>query len=165
MTPGNLTQLRRLNALRCLDLIPAVEIVTWASERVAYDDDLLRLAALSPTSGSSEIDYEARLALLAAGSEATTEESAARLVARDVATSIRDGVVEPIAGARQLWSVARRVPQVEPELRAFVGMASEWEDSAEFRSQYDVDIVECARRYIEPLQYKGDKWIAACGDC
>jgi hypothetical protein len=73
---------------------------------------------------------------------------AARLVAMDMASRIISGEVSAIRGALDMRDIARRVPQADPELDAFYGLSSEWEDDAERRDLYDGDIVAAAGRYL-----------------
>lgn len=73
-------------------------------------------------------------------------------VASEAAGQILEGTITPVVGARTLWRLARRVPDVEPELRPFVALASEWEDDEVNRSAYEKDIVEAARRLVAGLE-------------
>lgn len=144
MSPTVLEELRRLWALRKLDFVTASDVVQWASERVAYEDGLTAVACLSADASSEEIDDAVQGALEEAGDGAVSDEAAARLIACEVLNRIVDGTTEPFEAARQLWAVARRVPAIEPTMRPFIGLASEWEDSAAHRNEYDDDIVEQA---------------------
>lgn len=148
MTPSTLSALRRLHALRTLDLIDASEVVDWAAEQLVMSPDLISVASLSRKASSEDVDNETEGVLLGAGDPPMSTFRAGQLLALEVAAEIADGSSEPIVGARRLWALARRVPDIEPELRPFIGFASEWEDAPKFRSDYEADIVAEATRLI-----------------
>ena len=133
--------LRRLRALRELDLIDPSELVDWASEQLAGYPSLLSLAALSRHASSEEVGDEADRILQAAGDPPMSRDRAGHLLALEVAGEISDGLLAPIEGARRLWALSRRAPGSEPMLRPFIGLASEWEDAPEFQSDYEADII------------------------
>jgi len=112
--------------------------------------EVVALAAV--TAGTLDLEALVDSAVAAIGEPVPNEVEAARVVALDASVDIVAGAVAPIVGARALWRLARRVSEVEPELRQFVGLASEWEDDEANRSAYDEDIVEAARQLIEALK-------------
>jgi hypothetical protein len=60
-----------------------------------------------------------------------------------------DGSVDPVHGARTIWwDVLRRVPALEDRLGEFAGLAGEWEDATEHRSEFGNAIVDAASRLI-----------------
>jgi hypothetical protein len=123
-------------------------------ERVGLDElakghseaEVVRLSSV--TDSSSDLVDLVDAAVRARGDEVPDAVAAAELVARDVAQEIVDLSVAPIAGARTLWQLARKVPTVEPDLRIFIGLASEWDDDAPSRRAYEADIVSAARELI-----------------
>jgi hypothetical protein len=59
----------------------------------------------------------------------------------------------PYEAARELWRLRNEVAQIEEALRPFVGLASEWEDTPDHRSDYEQDIrlaAESVRRKFGP---------------
>lgn len=155
MTSMAVSELRRLRALRTLDLIRASEIVDWAAEHLVFNQGLLGLAALSSDASSADVDREADLVLVGAGERALSITGAARLLALEAVVEIAEGLVEPVVGARRLWALARRAPGIEPDLRPFIGLASEWEDAPEFRFDYEADIVAEATKFLAGSEASG----------
>ena len=143
-----LAVLRRLRALRELDLIDPSELVDWASEQLADYPSLLPLAVLPRHVSSEEVGHAADRILQEAGEPPMSPDRAGRLLALEVVGEISDGLLGPIEGARQLWALARRAPGTEPVLRPFIGLASEWEDAPEFQSDYEADIIAEARSLL-----------------
>lgn len=111
--------------------------------------DVVALAAVTAETRDLEALVEA--AVVAIGEPVPDDLGAALGVASDTAREIVAGTTTPVAGARTLWRLARRVPDVEPELRPFVALASEWEDDGVNQLSYDKDIVEAARRLLAGL--------------
>lgn len=112
MSPIVLAELRRLWALRKLGFVAASDVVLWAAERVATDDELTALACLPNDASSEEIDDVVQRSLQEAGDPPISDEAAARLIAVEILERIVDGLVAPVEGARQLWTLARKVPAV-----------------------------------------------------
>jgi hypothetical protein len=140
-----------LASLEMLELISPDEVVDWASERVAYSDspNLLALSLLAKPTSRVEVDSLLLNLLAEFGVDSFDERSAGLRIARRLAQEIVDGVVEPAVGARKIWwDVVRRVPTLEPQLRSFVGLASEWEDQVSHRAGYEADIIRAARRFL-----------------
>jgi hypothetical protein len=133
-------------ALRRLDLIGRPEIITWATREAqsawSYPS-LLALAGLS-TRDPDEVDHLLALLLEEQGQSAPTEFQCGMLAAGNIARQIGSGALEPIDGARAIWSVARRAPASEPSLRDFVGLASEWDDDPDHRAIYEEEIRSAA---------------------
>jgi hypothetical protein len=62
--------------------------------------------------------------------------------ARTIAAEILNGQVSHYKGAKQIWNeVYVRYPELS-QLRVFVGLASEYEDDTEHRSDYEWKIIE-----------------------
>ncbi len=144
-------QYRLVRAKRELDLITPVDVIAWAADEVANgreEQKLVELAALWDTSAEA-VDARLDALLVSLDIEPPSRSDAGRLIAGALAQDVVDGVVSPYDGARSIWlTVAAAVPEVEPELRAFVGLASEWADDEVHRVEYDADIVDEAKRYV-----------------
>jgi hypothetical protein len=143
---------RKLAALRRLDLVDASSVVTWATEQLVAEeplDSLVELASEPVSANSRTVDALLEKVLRALGDRPMADERAGWLIARLLAERIVGGSIEPAIGARKIWSdVARRVPSLEPELRVFIGLASEWEDSVDHRDEYEEDIVAAATQLL-----------------
>jgi len=143
---GAMSDLRRdvatLRALRYLDLIAPSVVVGWAQGRAIGGDSRRRVAALGELSEVRREDVDAHLMALAdeIGLEPLTERLAGVAAAEEAAHELTRGVVRPIEAARRIWLIARRAPSAEPQLRVFIGLASEWEDDAENRASYEEEI-------------------------
>lgn len=131
-----------LAALRALDMADPIEAVRWAEELVqngASDPVLLDLSALS----ESDLAEGDRLLTALAGQSGIgelNELQTGMLAASDIARQLNQGMLEPIDAARAIWKVALRAPASEPSLRAYIGLASEWDDDPEHRDVYDEEI-------------------------
>ncbi len=129
-------------------------------ERVGLDElakghseaEVVSLASVT-TSTDQLVDL-VDAAVRARGDEVPDDVAAAQLVAREVAQEIVDLSVAPLAGARTLWQLARQVPAIEPDLRIFIGLASEWDDDAASRRAYEADIVSAARELVSSAGQK-----------
>jgi len=154
-----------LRAHRELDLVAPTEVVAWAVSELAQgrtEPTLVDLAATWETSAES-VDGLLDVHLVSQGLRPPTTTEAGRLVALFLAGKIVEGDLAPYDGARAIWSqIALAVPEAEPELRGFIGLASEWEDDEQHRPEYEADILVEARRYIregdstappEPLEF------------
>jgi hypothetical protein len=69
----------------------------------------------------------------------------ARAVAQ--AESIVQRTTDPYRGAKELWMLEAELASLVEDLRAFVGLASEWEDDAAHRKAYERDIYAAADRF------------------
>jgi hypothetical protein len=67
--------------------------------------------------------------------------------ARHIAGEIVRGVLAPYDGAKQIWHIYTRFPELG-RLRIFVGMASEYEDDETHRENYSRSIVEESRKLM-----------------
>jgi hypothetical protein len=116
----------------------------------AYQPEVIALAAV--TDRTSGLETLVDSAVSATGERIPNERQAGALVASETAGGILDGTIAPIVGARTLWRIARRVPDLEPQLRPFVALASEWEDDETHRPAYDIDILESIPALIAALE-------------
>ena len=72
----------------------------------------------------------------------------ARREAVGIARQIIDGKIAPYPGAARIWALFAELEDPYPEdIRAFVGLASEWQDAPEHREAYEADIRDEARRF------------------
>jgi hypothetical protein len=69
-------------------------------------------------------------------------------LARGIAGDIVAGRLSPFDGARQIWVNLATVSEARDELLGFVGLASEWQDSPEYRDDYDAEIVKEAQAFL-----------------
>lgn len=140
-------ELTNLRALRLLELVDPMTVVLWARARLPEDDGVQPMYDLAGLTGDSGNQVDTCLNAVAQrlGMPPLDRATAGRLAAEHAAELIADGEIEPIKGARRIWQIARLAPAVEPMLRSFVGLASEWEDDAENRIAYDEDIRREAR--------------------
>jgi hypothetical protein len=147
--------LRQMTSIERLACRVRLGLADWREvERVGLDEleggashpEIVALAAVTSETPGLEALVDA--AVVAIGEQVPSEVDAAMGAAADAAEEIVAGTVTPVAGARELWRLARRVPEVEPQVRPFVAFASEWEDDEVNRPRYESDIVEAARRLL-----------------
>ena len=112
-----------IRALRYLDLVEPSAAVAWARGQTTGGEaakGLVDLAGLSDMRGD---DVDAHVS----GEQAARE--------------LTCGAGAPIEAARRIWRIARLLaPSVEPRLRVFIGLASEWEDDPDNRASYEEEI-------------------------
>jgi hypothetical protein len=77
---------------------------------------------------------------IAVDSDGASEASAGRLAMAQFVAALRGDLVSPIEFAEAVWWLARAVPEFEPTLKPFIGMASEWQDNVNHRPEYDEEI-------------------------
>jgi hypothetical protein len=145
----------RLAAAFRLGLASPAEVVDWAMARLAEcaDDRLVRLANLSAPR-DAEVQEELDELLVRLGHGPVDDLRAAAVVARAVAQDIVNARIPPQDGSRLLWwRVARKVPQVEPGLRPFIGLASEWEDDPDARADYERDMLTQAQALLDDDEF------------
>lgn len=133
-------------------------LANWREvERVGLDElakgnsepEFVGLASV--TAVSNDLAGLVDAALEARGEEPPDHLMAAKMCAREAAEEIVRASLEPYVGARRLWQLARMVPAIEPELRVFIGLASEWEDDPINRAEYDADIASAAQTLLATL--------------
>jgi hypothetical protein len=132
----------RMRALLFLDLVDPSAVIDWAGDldlRVGRPEGLATLAELTD---ARREDVGAQLAVVAdeLGLEALSERVAGVDAAEDVARRLVGGTVAPIEAARRIWRIATLAPSAMPQLRVFIGLASEWEDDPDNRSTYEEEI-------------------------
>lgn len=134
-----------------LGLLPSDDLSQVAVEALEHGCDSPSLRILSGLhAGEPE---EARTLFKQALSELNVsvpnKRDAVRRLAQEIATEILGGMVTAYVGAKQIWDLTLRVPDVEfPELDAFVYAASEWEDRPEDRPSFEDGIVAAARELV-----------------
>jgi hypothetical protein len=129
-------------ARRSLDLVDRGQVVAWAEREVAtgeQDPLVLELAALS-SAGYDRVDDLVMALASGLGYGELSEYRAAIVSAAYVAQRLGEGLMEPIEAARSIWRIVVQVPESEPDLRPFIGLASEWDDDPEARSYYEEEI-------------------------
>lgn len=110
------------------------------------------VALASVTSRTEDLSSVIDGALIEREVEPPDDLRAGRLVARDIAQAIDTEELDPYPGARRLWQLARNVPELEPALWSFIGLASEWEDAPECRRELEGDIRREARELLTSIQ-------------
>ncbi len=74
--------------------------------------------------------------------------------AAGIAQEILAGEIPPALGAKRIWRLfAERIANTGDsyprDIRVWVGLASEWEDSPSHREAYEADILDEARLLVE----------------
>ena len=64
-------------------------------------------------------------------------------VVDELCQAIVDGRLDPVAGSAQIWQRCVYHRQI-PEVLRFIGLASEWEDWPDLRSEFEADIAAYA---------------------
>jgi hypothetical protein len=144
-----LASLQLIAALRRLDLVSVEQLRVWANDVGALDSSSVS-AAVARLSFTNPVDVDRELTAILndSGTEPMADSEAALAAAYLACERILDGTVTPIVGAMAIWRVARRVPVVEPVLRDFIGLASEWQDTMRFKGEYEADIREVAQTFV-----------------
>ena len=140
---------------REFDLLLSSELPALATLALASGLDsgnLRRLAGeLNPSWADSGGLFEGVLRDFAIPIPARREAGVA--LARYYAEQILKGEVTPYEGARNIWwQVANEFvddPEIWESLVNFVGLASEWEDHAAGREEYEREILKHARQLVE----------------
>ena len=116
-------------ALRHFDLIDPSLIVRWAARVWGESDVLNGMSSLVELDEARTYDVDSELAVLAQqiGLAPMTHELAGRVVAGYVASKLSSGRISPFGAARELWQLSSS-PGVEPHLRVFAHLTTEWED-------------------------------------
>ena len=63
------------------------------------------------------------------------------------ANGVVQGTIEPYEGAKRLWTLSTELGELADALRAFAGLASEWEDDPGHRVAYENEIRIAADRF------------------
>ena len=142
--------IQRLACLLHFHSVPVVDVQGAALQELEDSPGTSELVALTlvrrDTAGTRDlVDAALRSPNLAAPSELV----AAKTVAHEVAQRILGETVSPVDGAWELWKMARQVPDLELELAGFAGLASQHEDDAERRAEYERDILLVAQELLD----------------
>ena len=71
------------------------------------------------------------------------------LLAARIAAQIVQGSLEPYIGAKQIWQLQRRVPEVDHALDPFIYWADEFEDAAdEGRQRFCIEAIVASARSL-----------------
>ena len=89
---------------------------------------VLNLASFH-TPNSRGIEHAFNSVMQEVGRPPMSSENAARRYVREIATEIIRKKIDPYHGAREIWDLQHGVDHEIPELRIFVGLASEFEDT------------------------------------
>ena len=128
------------------------EVATRALGAGVDTQALRELAGLRPVDARVARDLFVRAAH-ELGWEVPTEEAARWELVRQWASDILAGRLSPFDGARRIWWEGWEKLGRPDSLTPFVGLASEWEDSPDYREQYEQDILDEARNVVR------DRWL------
>ena len=77
-------------------------------------------------------------------------------LALDIAEEICAGTMDPYGGAVRIWKVVREAHDENfDDLKAFIGLASEWQDDQSRRELIAVDIRDEALNLLERFSRRG----------
>jgi hypothetical protein len=131
-----------------LGLIDPKRVIDWAGLQLGNGSPSADMIELAGAKYTREIEVAALLEKLirAEGSLPVNDQRAAQVAARVVAREMLEGRIAPIDGARTIWWRIATVISTGAEMfDTFVGLASEWDDSPSFRTEYEADILRAAR--------------------
>jgi hypothetical protein len=124
----------------------AIATASSALDRGVYSESLGLLLYEQPV--WSEVGSLFATALSELGIPVPPRNEASLTIAREYARQIMAGETSPYEGARRIWWEVANEPGADSSLLAFVGLASEWEDSPHYRPEYEADIMEEAQRLV-----------------
>ncbi|MGE3820813.1 MAG: hypothetical protein AB7I30_15475 [Isosphaeraceae bacterium] len=130
-------------ALGRLTTDEAIDAAHTALNRGTYSEALAAVTFAEPL--WSEVGPLFRRALGELGVGVPDRLAAVRRLAHDFARRIVDGELPPYEGARAIWRELAWEPEAGDTILPFIGLASEWEDSPEFRREYEADVLQAAR--------------------
>jgi hypothetical protein len=135
-------EIMRIQARLSLNLMGASDIVRWAEEKINRGGQYEVLADLSSISPADDDQVFSGFVALTGqlGLVSMTQERAGIIMAGQVAQELNEGNITPAQAAGDIWRIARLAPAAEPQLRQFIGLASEWEDDPESRELYEEEI-------------------------
>ncbi len=128
------------------------------------DSPSLRVAAGVSTSDVREARDRFVDALEELGIDIPDPSVAAWRLTREKAAQIVRGEVQPYEGAWWIWREAYSRVARAGDLRMFIGLASEWEDHPDHRTEYDKQIIEEAKTLLARAELRqGVKLMAKAG--
>jgi len=137
-------------ALWVLGKLPAEALPEVACEALAKGADgpaLRQLAGLqNPT--RREVDDLFERALAELGRKLPSKRDAGLYFAKNIASKIISGEVEPYEGARQIWMEVWNECGRPEELTVFVGLADGYEDEPQHQEAYRKDIIDEAKKLV-----------------
>ena len=145
---------------------PSEQLPMLAAEALARGLDspsLREVAGISSTEVREARDLFV-VALTELGIDVPNVDDALWRLVRHIATQIVDGRVASYDGASWIWHHAYHRVEREGDLRVFVGLASEWDDHPNARSNYERQIIEEAgallahpepRRWVKVMAVRG----------
>jgi hypothetical protein len=125
----------------------AIAAASVALDGGTYSESLGQLLGQEPVWSEVGPLFERALAELNVSVPSRT--GALSIIARDFARQISAGNLTPYEGARRIWWEVANEPDADRSLLVFVGLASEWEDVPQYRSEYEAGILQEARRLLE----------------
>lgn len=134
-----------------LDLLRPEDIADVAGSALedGCDSYSLRMLAGLTLAEAGEARSMFHRSLSELGIPVPSRRDAVMRLARGTAEGILGGTTDAYEGAKQIWSLALRVPDEDlPELDSFVYAASEWEDRPEHRRTFNEGIVAAARALV-----------------
>ena len=145
MTPEILAALWQLKSLASEEVPGTAEALLTRG----YDTPaVVELAGLvRPVRSDAEPIVERALREL--GVKRPTDAEAGRSLAAFWAAEILAGRLDPYVGARRIWTESWFACGQPDDLIPFVGLASQYEDSPEHRSELVADIVAAAKEYLD----------------
>lgn len=153
------TELEVAGLMWAIDDQPAGDLPNIASDALVRGLDSPALRELAGTVGDDfwQVKRLFERALRELGYELPDEQGALWRLARHKASEIVAGCVTPTEGAHWIWSHVCDRPQSGGDLRVFIGLASEWDDSPEHRTELDLHIVAAARWLFERAEPR--RWL------
>ena len=129
---------------------PTEDLPALAADALAEgaDSPSLRVLAGAPKGEVRDSRDLFMFAVAELGFRVPTEPEAWRYLARNWAQDILSGRISAYERARRIWTEAANALGKPDDLVDFVGLASEWEDCPEQRTDFETEIVEAARRLL-----------------
>jgi hypothetical protein len=133
-------------ALGKLSSAQAINAASAALDRGVYSETLGELMSADPVGLSAVPMFGQALAELGIPVPPLCE--ARRVIAREYARRIVVGKMTPFDGAWRIGWDAADCPDADPDLLAFMGLASQWDDSPRVRPEIEAHILDDAQRLL-----------------
>lgn len=133
-------------ALGKLSSEEAIASASGALDRGLYSESLGRLLSTEPIWSKVRPLFEKGLSELTI--PIPSRSVALQILAHEFARQMIFGELSPYEGSRRIWWDVANESDSDPSLRVFVGLASEWEDTPQYRLEYEDDMVAEARRML-----------------
>jgi hypothetical protein len=123
--------------------------VAGAALENGYDSPSLRMLARLTRAEADQARAMFERALRELAILIPNRRDAVMRLARETAEGILSGTTDAYEGAKQIWVLTLRAPEVElPELDSFVYAASEWEDRPEDGQDFREGVLAAARELL-----------------